>query len=133
MGARLVFEVVVGYSVGTRLGVGGTFLQNCLYLSREDWCAIKRILYTALDAAPRSCVSHVEHLYQNINGVHCPTCYIVKPSQLPCTLTLTSLLCATTVQSQLGKPRTRCFSLPPSNFTYGMKNVCVDGGAAEGE
>ena len=69
MGVGLVFEVVVRYSVGTRLGVGGTFLQNCLYLSREDWCAVKRILYTALDTVPRSCILHEERLHQNINSV----------------------------------------------------------------
>jgi hypothetical protein len=35
------------------------------------------------------------------------------------------------VQSQLGKPRSRCFTLPGPDFTYGMKNICVDGGAVE--
>ena len=36
------------------------------------------------------------------------------------------------VQSELGKPRRRCFTLPPTDFTYGMRSVCLDGGAEEG-
>lgn len=36
------------------------------------------------------------------------------------------------IQPELGKPRRRCFSLPPADFTYGMRTVCFDGGAAEG-
>ena len=35
-------------------------------------------------------------------------------------------------QSELGKPRRRCFTLPPSDFTYGMRSICLDGGASEG-
>lgn len=35
------------------------------------------------------------------------------------------------ISSELGKPRRRCFTLPPSDFTYGMRSICFDGGAAE--
>jgi hypothetical protein len=35
------------------------------------------------------------------------------------------------VHSELGKPRRRCFTLPPADFTYGMRSVCLDGGASE--
>lgn len=35
-------------------------------------------------------------------------------------------------KSELGKPRRRCFTLPAADFTYGMKSICLDGGASEG-
>jgi hypothetical protein len=31
----------------------------------------------------------------------------------------------------LGRTRRRCFTLPPADFTYGMKTICFDGGVAE--
>ena len=35
-------------------------------------------------------------------------------------------------QAEVGKVRRRCFSLPSKDFTYGMRSVCLDGGATEG-
>lgn len=35
------------------------------------------------------------------------------------------------IRAQTGKVKTRCFSLPPVGFTYGMQNERLDGGVAE--
>ena len=35
-------------------------------------------------------------------------------------------------QAEVGKVRRRCFTLPTKDFTYGMRSVCLDGGATEG-
>ena len=36
------------------------------------------------------------------------------------------------LKSELGKVRSRCYTLPGEEFTYGVKNTPLDGGVAEG-
>ena len=36
------------------------------------------------------------------------------------------------LKSELGKVRSRCYTLPGEEFTYGVKSTPLDGGVAEG-
>ena len=36
------------------------------------------------------------------------------------------------LQPELGKIRSRCYSLPGEEFTYGVRSTSLDGGVAEG-